>query len=312
MSNVTPKLVWPEDDYVDESLLEDHQGPARLEYDALVMLANLPPLTEEIMSRCPALPVKTRSTPEYTLVLDLDETLVHCSLTPLDNATMVFPVVFQNITYQVYVRLRPHLRTFLSRMAKTFEIIIFTASKKVYANKLCDILDPRKNHIRHRLFREHCVCVFGNYVKDLTILGRDPSKTMILDNAVQSFAYQLDNGIPIESWFHDRNDTELLKLCSFLEAIPTLVNFHFEIKVKTNSICLAILSSNNFQGRDVREILRHKYRLRDHIPFYSIIHQQEGPGRLPLLEVAPPPVTEPNDEQLITQVVQKHPQLVQG
>lgn len=101
-------------------------------------------------------------------------------------------------------------------------------------------------------------------------------------------------------------------LQSYDTGLKIIPDFHFEIKVKTNSICLAILSSNNFQGRDVREILRHKYRLRDHIPFYSIIHQQEGPGRLPLLEVAPPPVTEPNDEQLITQVVQKHPQLVQG
>uniref|UniRef100_A0A8R1HVS0 FCP1 homology domain-containing protein n=1 Tax=Caenorhabditis japonica TaxID=281687 RepID=A0A8R1HVS0_CAEJA len=291
-----PKLAWPEDDYVDEQLLEDHHGPAQLDYDSLVMLANLPPLPDEIKSRCPALPVKTRSAPEYTLVLDLDETLVHCSLTPLDNCQMVFPVVFQNITYQVYVRLRPHLRTFLNRMAKSFEIIIFTASKKVYANKLCDILDPQKNLIRHRLFREHCVCVFGNYVKDLTIVGRDPSKTMILDNAIQSFSYQLDNGIPIESWFEDRADTELLKLCSFLEAIPKL-------------------------GRDVREVIRHKYRLRDHVPFYSIVHQQDFPTP-PMLTIPIPIPTPPIDEEgealndeddrLITQVTQKHPQLAQG
>ncbi|CAP31238.1 Protein CBR-SCPL-3 [Caenorhabditis briggsae] len=294
MNNTIPELVWPVDREVDEEELDHHEGPMRLDYDAMVMLANLPPLAEEILSRNAALPIKTRSSGEYTLVLDLDETLVHCSLNYLDNSNMVFPVDFQGMTYQVYVRIRPFLRTFLTRMSKVFEIIVFTASKKCYANKLCDILDPQKTIIKHRLFREHCVCVYGNYVKDLSILGRDMTKTIILDNAIQSFAYQLNNGVPIESWFHDRNDTELLKLCSFFETIPA-------------------------EGRDVREILHHRYRLRDHIPFYSIIHQQEGPGQLPLFLPIPrmdaPPVQEDvnqTNEQLITQVAQKPAQVAQG
>ena len=151
------------DDEVDD---EDVFNPYQFMYA-------LPPHSYVKIPNKLVLPVMQHPKRAISLVLDLDETLVHCSVEPIDKPDAVFPVLFNGVNYQVYVRKRPYLEFFLEAIAPLYEVILFTASQKVYADKLCEYIDPERKYIRHKLFRDSCLCVQGNYVKDIDVLGRN-------------------------------------------------------------------------------------------------------------------------------------------
>ena len=113
------------------------------------------------------------------------ETLVHSTLEHCADADFTFPVHFNFREHTIYVQCRPYLKEFLDRVASMFETIIFTASQSIYAEQLLNVLDPKRKLFRHRVYRESCVYVEGNYLKDLTVLGRDLTRVMIVDNSPQ-------------------------------------------------------------------------------------------------------------------------------
>ncbi|KAF8925502.1 hypothetical protein BGZ58_000748 [Dissophora ornata] len=149
------------------------------------------------------------------LVLDLDETLVHSSFKLIPQADYVVPVEIDNQSHNVYVIKRPGVDTFLQKMGELYEVVIFTASLSKYADPVLDILDVHRV-IKHRLFRESCFNHKGNYVKDLSVIGRDLKNAIIIDNSPASYIFHQTNAVPISSWFNDPHDTELLDLIPFL------------------------------------------------------------------------------------------------
>ncbi|XP_066306633.1 uncharacterized protein [Miscanthus floridulus] len=190
-------------------------GDVETEYlDQKLLSRCLPDLMDvDLPNRLLKTPVRTK---HVTLVLDLDETLVHSTLDHCDNADFTLEVFFNMKNHTVYVRKRPYLKMFLEKVARMFEVVIFTASQRIYAEQLIDKLDPDGKYISRRIYRESCIFSDGCYTKDLTILGIDLAKVAIVDNTPQ---LQVDNGIPIKSWFDDPSDQELIELLPFLESL---------------------------------------------------------------------------------------------
>ncbi|KAK1748872.1 CTD small phosphatase-like protein [Skeletonema marinoi] len=152
------------------------------------------------------------------LVLDLDETLVHSSFRAVQGADFVIPVQIEDVVHFVYVAKRPGVDEFLIEMAKHYEIVVYTASLNKYADPLLDLLDPQRV-IRTRLFRESCVFYEGNYVKDMSLLNRDLSQAIIIDNSPSSYLFHPENAIDCGSFIDDPNDRELDQIGKFLVGI---------------------------------------------------------------------------------------------
>lgn len=150
------------------------------------------------------------------LVLDLDETLVHSSFKYLRTADFVIPVEIDNQVHNVYVIKRPGVDEFLKRVSELYEVVVFTASVSRYGDPLLDILDKEKT-IHHRLFRDSCYNYDGNYIKNLSQIGRPLSDLIILDNSPASYIFHPQHAIPISSWFSDAHDNELLDIIPLLE-----------------------------------------------------------------------------------------------
>ena len=156
-------------------------------------------------------------TSKKTLVLDLDETLVHSQFGPFEiPSDVVINIEIENELHDIHVLIRPGVKEFLEKMSQIYEIVIFTASISKYAGPLLDILDKDK-FCSYRLFREHCTLINTSFAKDLKKLGRNLKDVIIVDNSPMAYLLNTENGIPILTWFDNKNDKELYKISPLLE-----------------------------------------------------------------------------------------------
>ena len=194
---------------------------------SLNLVPYLPPLEKDINS--------FNQKFKYTIVLDIDETLGHFIHNEIKSKYFSnYGYIIENnnkyilkseektdkIRVGIFL-VRPYAKYFLEKLNNLFfEIVIFSAGTKEYCDKVLDILDLNNNLIKYRLHRSHLsLRNINNDVKDLSLLGRDLSKVIMIDNFSENYKLQQDNGLPINSWTGDASDTSLRDLIPIMNYI---------------------------------------------------------------------------------------------
>ena len=166
-----------------------------------------------------------------TIILDLDETLIHSDLDNVyadqHDALLYFDTDDDGVEEKdvaIPLIIRPGMYEFLEYLSSNFEVFVFTASCKSYADAILNYIEKDKKYFDVRLYREHCLFLEpGLYIKDLSILAqhRQMESVIIIDNSIFSFANQLDNGILITSFYNDKSDSLLSNVQMYLDSVIT-------------------------------------------------------------------------------------------
>lgn len=139
----------------------------------------------------------------YTLVVDLLQIMCHPKKTDC---------------------FRPYSQYFLDEMSQYYEIVVFSTAYPNHLNKVIDIVD-RKRKVKHRLYRHHAIHSFGQFVKDVSRLGRNLDKVILVEGTSpntgggQQDRLSKDNTIPVRAWLGGSKDTLLAELCPMLAMV---------------------------------------------------------------------------------------------
>ena len=200
---------------------------------------------------------------KYSLILDLDETIVHY-------------IKYKN---SEYVQVRPYLDDFIKELSDYYEIIIFTASYQNYADLAINGIDIDKR-IKYRLYRQHTMKIGNTIIKDLSKLGRDLKKIIIVDNCSENYSLQPKNGINLIDFTGNNNDDILLYLKKDLidlykknpdDVRPYLKQIQINMNKRANEL---INLNKNKNLINLNKIQHNKKVIKDKI--FEVIHENDN------------------------------------
>ena len=147
---------------------------------------------------------KIKSNYKYSLVLDLDETLICIKR---DNNNKIKHNKFNNLMTLI---LRPGLLDFLHKMKKLYELILFSLGTSEYVSPIIKNIEKKEKFFEHILYREHVTYDDnGNFFKNLNLLNRDVKNILIVDDNSKNFKYHKSNGICIKPFYGDLNNDKI-------------------------------------------------------------------------------------------------------
>ena len=148
---------------------------------------------------------KIKSNYKYSLVLDLDETLI--CIKRDNNNNKIKHNKFNNLMTLI---LRPGLLDFLHKMKKLYELILFSLGTSEYVSPIIKNIEKKEKFFEHILYREHVTYDDnGNFFKNLNLLNRDVKNILIVDDNSKNFKYHKSNGICIKPFYGDLNNDKI-------------------------------------------------------------------------------------------------------
>lgn len=186
---------------------------------------------------------------KMTVVLDLDETLVHSifmnDIARQTNDKSKFSKVVKKLRKKcdlfltdvgnygnVFVFLRPGLHRFLTKLSETCEVVLWTAGSRRYAKPILDFIDPHGHFLPYRLFRDHTIQRGNESIKDLGLLGRNMRKTLLIDNNEDAIARAPRNSYLISDFYGDPNDCKLEEAWRFICEVSEYYFYTADIRMK--------------------------------------------------------------------------------
>lgn len=187
---------------------------------------------------------------KYTLCLGLDEVLISFAFIAVND---------NEENRKGIMHPRPGMNKFLSIISQMYELVLFTSATKGYVEPIIKGIEKNNKIFDYCLYREHCSLILNEYIKDISKLGRDLSKIIIIDNNAKSFKMHKDNGIVIQSYFgNEYQDNALEKLLNILIKIEKdnsdsdvrqlLVKYH-------NDITQTVSSNLNVNSKDDSDLI---------------------------------------------------------